>query len=65
MKMTKLSEKLSISAVVLGFWRLEDWKWNTDQLVEDVYKRQELAFIAETIVFVFAILVARLVINNS
>ena len=34
MKMTKLSEKLSISSVVQGFWRLEDWKWNTDQLVE-------------------------------
>ena len=34
MEMKKLSEKLSISSVVQGFWRLEDWKWNTDQLVE-------------------------------
>lgn len=33
MKTVKLSEKLSLSGVVQGFWRLEDWKWETEELV--------------------------------
>lgn len=28
----KLSETLSLSPVVQGFWRLEDWKWNEKEL---------------------------------
>lgn len=34
MKLVNLSDKLSLSAVVQGFWRLEDWKWTTRELVE-------------------------------
>jgi len=34
MKMTKLSENLSISAVAQGFWRLASWKWSTGELVD-------------------------------
>lgn len=34
MKMTKLSENLSISAVAQGFWRLASWNWNTGELVD-------------------------------
>ena len=30
--MVKLSEKLSISPIVQGFWRLEDWKWSDKEL---------------------------------
>lgn len=33
MKMVKLSDQLSVSAVVQGFWRLEDWKLSTQELV--------------------------------
>lgn len=33
MKMVNLSEGLSLSAVVQGFWRLGDWKWTTEELV--------------------------------
>lgn len=33
MKMVQLSDKLSLSAVVQGFWRLEDWKFCTEELV--------------------------------
>jgi predicted oxidoreductase len=34
MKTIKLSEKLSLSAVVQGFWRLEDWKWTAQELAK-------------------------------
>lgn len=34
MKTVKLSDNLSLSPVVQGFWRLEDWKWTTSELVE-------------------------------
>lgn len=34
MKTVKLSDKLSISAVVQGFWRLDGWKFPTDELVD-------------------------------
>ena len=34
MKLVSLSDKLSLSAVVQGFWRLEDWKWTTEELVK-------------------------------
>ncbi len=33
MKTVKLSEKLSLSGVVQGFWRLGNWKWETEELV--------------------------------
>lgn len=32
MKMVKLSEKLSLSAVVQGFWRLDKWNWTAEEL---------------------------------
>lgn len=34
MKTIKLSEKLSLSAIVQGFWRLEGWKWTSKELAE-------------------------------
>lgn len=34
MKMTKLSENLSISSIAQGFWRLAGWKWSTGELVD-------------------------------
>lgn len=34
MKTVKLSDNLSLSPVVQGFWRLEDWKWTTGELAE-------------------------------
>lgn len=34
MKTVKLSDNLSLSSVVQGFWRLEDWKWTTNELVD-------------------------------
>ena len=34
MNLVSLSDKLSLSAVVQGFWRLEDWKWTTEELVK-------------------------------
>ena len=34
MKMVRLSDNLSLSAVVQGFWRLESWNWTTKELVE-------------------------------
>lgn len=34
MKTVQLSEKLSLSPIVQGFWRLESWNWNTKELVE-------------------------------
>ncbi len=34
MKTVKLSERLSLSAVVQGFWRLEDWKWTSKELAQ-------------------------------
>ena len=34
MKTVKLSEGLSLSAVVQGFWRLEDWKWTSKELAQ-------------------------------
>lgn len=33
MKKVKLSDGLSLSAVVQGFWRLDGWNWSVDQLV--------------------------------
>lgn len=30
----KLSEKLSLSPIVQGFWRLEDWKWSPKELAD-------------------------------
>ena len=33
MKTVSLSEGLSLSAIVQGFWRLGDWKWTTGELV--------------------------------
>lgn len=33
MKTVSLSKELSLSAIVQGFWRLEDWKWTTEELV--------------------------------
>lgn len=32
MKMVKVSERLSLSTVVQGFWRLVDWGWSTEEL---------------------------------
>ena len=32
MKKVKLSEGLSLSAVVQGFWRLDSWKWSAEEL---------------------------------
>ncbi|MBS6395836.1 MAG: aldo/keto reductase [Clostridiales bacterium] len=32
MKMIKLSEQLSLSAVVQGFWRLGSWNWTAEEL---------------------------------
>ena len=32
MKKVKLSEGLSLSAVVQGFWRLDSWKWSAVEL---------------------------------
>ena len=34
MKTVKLSERLPLSAVVQGFWRLEDWKWTSKELAQ-------------------------------
>lgn len=34
MKTVQLSEKLSLSPIVQGFWRLESWNWDTKELVE-------------------------------
>lgn len=34
MKTVQLSEKLSLSPIVQGFWRLESWNWNTKELAE-------------------------------
>lgn len=34
MKKIELSEQLSLSAVVQGFWRLNEWKWTTEELVD-------------------------------
>lgn len=34
MKMVKLSENLSLSGVVQGFWRLEEWQWTAKLLSE-------------------------------
>ena len=32
MKMVKLSDNLSLSAIIQGFWRLESWSWTTKEL---------------------------------
>ena len=32
MKKVKLSEGLSLSAVVQGFWRLDGWNWSAEEL---------------------------------
>ncbi|MDO4261284.1 MAG: aldo/keto reductase [Eubacteriales bacterium] len=32
--MVKLSDKVSLSPVVQGFWRLEDWNWSAKELAE-------------------------------
>ena len=37
MKTIKLSEKLSISAVAQGYWRLDGWDFSTDQLIEHMH----------------------------
>lgn len=34
MKRIKLSDELSLTSVVQGFWRLEDWKWTAKELAE-------------------------------
>lgn len=34
MKIVKLSDKLSLSAIVQGFWRLENWEMTTKELVD-------------------------------
>jgi predicted oxidoreductase len=34
MRQVTISEKLSLSAIVQGFWRLADWKWSADELVD-------------------------------
>lgn len=37
MKTLKLSEKLSISAVAQGYWRLDGWNFSTDQLIDHMH----------------------------
>ncbi len=34
MRNVSLCEKLDVSAIVQGFWRLEDWKLTTDELID-------------------------------
>ena len=34
MKQIQLSEQLSISAIVQGFWRLESWNWTAKELAD-------------------------------
>lgn len=41
MKKVKLSEGLSLSAVVQGFWRLDGWNWSAKELARGTIEKAD------------------------